>query len=111
LKDINEVTLKTGNVSPFAVIVPAVIVGGLAGSVIGGALCDPGPTHSFEEASGKFFMKLAGYVLGTLIGAVAGGIGGVVIINAINYETLDLFSVSEKNKKNKLIKFLRQKKN
>jgi len=110
IKDIHKITLKTGNVSLAAGIIPGIFVGGLIGFAVGGLLYNPDPgASSLEEGFNKFNKKLGVYILGTLIGATVGGIIGAVIINLINHETLDLTKVHEKDKKNKLIRFLKQK--
>lgn len=83
---------------------------GTAIGVVGGALL--GGIIGNMTSGGLVFSKSEMTSWGILIGGLGGGLIGAIItfaVNEINHETLDLFSVPDKVKMNKLMKFLKDK--
>jgi len=103
--------------SPVVGITIGAVSGGLIGGIIGYGVSGNPPSSGGSWIFGPHtdiapsdpHAKRVGAVVGALIGAVSGGLIGAAITYLINHSTLDLYSVPEKEKKNKLIKFLKQK--
>lgn len=110
LANINDVNKYNNRLSP--------VLGGLLGAA-GGAIMGIiiGFTVSGNDVKqdtpfwqvGMDLDKEEGAITGAIIGGLCGGVLGAVITSAINHVSLDLSSVPDKDKKTKLIKFLRQK--
>ena len=111
LTDINEVSKYKYRFSP----VLGTVIGAAGGAIIGGIIgyvTTGNDVKKNEPFAGMFdeLDKLGGAAYGSIFGALGGAIIGAVITYAINHTTLDLYSVPDKDKKAKLIKFLRQNK-
>jgi hypothetical protein len=122
------VGLKTNKIKEIKIskeggeIVTGVVFGGLAGCSLGLMAA-----YIIEELSKIGSMNLSfgsgsyhasnkdedhtelNMILGGVIGTVIGSVIGAAIAYSAGYETLDLFSIPDKDKKARLIKFLRQK--
>ncbi len=95
INDLKELNRLKGNH-----IVPGIILGTIVGGLSGFAIGSSGP-----------YMTPANKNLSALLGACAGALVGYIIGSlAVDYETLNLFGLPDKNKKSEIIKFLKQKK-
>jgi hypothetical protein len=109
LADIDEVSKYKNRHS----IVGGALLGAAGGAIFGAILGYAIESNDAKENEpfglGKLDEEL-GAVTGAIIGALCGGIIGITITNVVNTEVLDLFSVPEKEKKEKLIRLLRRNK-
>ena len=110
LSEINDVTKYEYRVEPTEGFAYGAVFGGLLGGFTGLLVSGYFSKHSIGPFGNlNEHNEILGGFIGALIGAVTGGIVGTVIASGMNYLTLDLFSVPEKDKKSKLIKFLNHK--
>ena len=95
INDLKELNRLKGNH-----IVPGIILGTIVGGLSGFAIGSSGP-----------YMTPANKNLSALLGACAGALVGYIIGSlAVDYETLNLFGLPDKNKRSEIIQFLKQKK-